>query len=318
MNKSIIPIFYTINDEYAKYVATSIKSLLSNASPNYHYNIHVIYEDISPKNKAILESLATENSTIILDLMAEDLKMIDDSIGNRLRADIFTLTIYFRIFIPLLYPQYDKCIYIDSDTVVVQDISQLFFEDIGDNYFGCVIDKSTIDNEILANYFEQVVGIPRDKYINSGMLLLNSQKLREKHFEQKFLYLFNKYHFDVIAPDQDYINSMCYGHIKYLNDKYDAMPNPNSPEQSNPVIVHYNLFQKPWHYDHVQYEDYFWHYAQMTPYYEEIKNIKANYTAEDKQLDDEHMDLMLKRAQTLINEEITMAKVFGSGLEERL
>ena len=90
-----------------------------------------------------------------------------------------------------------------------------------DNYLGCIIDKSTIDNEILANYFEQVVGIPRDKYINSGVLLMNAKKLRELKIDEKFLDLYTKYGFDVVAPDQDYINAMCYGHMKYLKDELE-------------------------------------------------------------------------------------------------
>lgn len=44
--------------------------------------------------------------------------MITDRIENRLRSDYFTMTIYFRIFIPDMYPEYDKAIYIDSDIVV--------------------------------------------------------------------------------------------------------------------------------------------------------------------------------------------------------
>ena len=45
--------------------------------------------------------------------------MITDRIENRLRSDYFTMTIYFRIFIPDMYPEYDKAIYIDSDIVVM-------------------------------------------------------------------------------------------------------------------------------------------------------------------------------------------------------
>ena len=318
MNKVTIPIFYAIDDSYAKFVAVSIKSLIMNANNNYNYDINVIYENLSEENAEKLKSLETDNVKIILTEMNQNLSMITDKLGNRLREYTFTLTIFFRLFIPVMFPKYHKCIYIDADTVIPGDISRLYNEDLEDNYLGCIVDKSTIDNEILASYFEEVVGIPRDKYINSGVLLMNSKKLRELKIDEKFLDLYTKYGFDVIAPDQDYINSMCYGHIKYLSDIYDAMPNPNNKEVENPVIIHYNLFLKPWQYDDVQYYDYFWKYAKSTPFYDEILEIKNSYTNEDRKKDSEWMDLMVSRAESLVGTKSTLKNVFESGKETRL
>ena len=318
MNKVTIPIFYAIDDSYAKFVAVSIKSLIMNANNNYNYDINVIYENLSEENAKKLKSLETDNVKIILTKMNQNLSMITDKLGNRLREYTFTLTIFFRLFIPVMFPKYDKCIYIDADTVIPGDISRLYNEDLGNNYLGCIVDKSTIDNEILASYFEEVVGIPRDKYINSGVLLMNSKKLRELKIDEKFLDLYTKYGFDVIAPDQDYINSMCYGHIKYLSDIYDAMPNPNNKEVEKPVIIHYNLFLKPWQYENVQYYDYFWKYAKFTPYYDEILEIKNSYTDEDRKKDSEWMDLMVSRAKSLVGTKNTLKNVFESGKETRL
>ncbi len=318
MNKVTIPIFYAIDDGYSKFVAVSIKSLIMNANNNYNYDINVIYENLSEENAKKLKSLETDNVKIILTEMNQNLSMITDKLGNRLREYTFTLTIFFRLFIPVMFPKYDKCIYIDADTVIPGDISRLYNEDLGNNYLGCIVDKSTIDNEILASYFEEVVGIPRDKYINSGVLLMNSKKLRELKIDEKFLDLYTKYGFDVIAPDQDYINSMCYGHIKYLSDIYDAMPNPNNKEVEKPVIIHYNLFLKPWQYENVQYYDYFWKYAKFTPYYDEILEIKNSYTDEDRKKDSEWMDLMVSRAESLVGTQNTLKNVFESGKETRL
>ena len=278
----------------------------------------MIYENLSEENAKKLKSLETDNVKIILTEMNQNLSMITDKLGNRLREYTFTLTIFFRLFIPVMFPNYDKCIYIDADTVIPGDISRLYNEDLGNNYLGCIVDKSTIDNEILASYFEEVVGIPRDKYINSGVLLMNSKKLRELKIDEKFLDSYTKYGFDVIAPDQDYINSMCYGHIKYLSDIYDAMPNPNNKEVENPVIIHYNLFLKPWQYENVQYYDYFWKYAKFTPYYDEILEIKNSYTDEDRKKDSEWMDLMVSRAESLVGTQNTLKNVFESGKETRL
>ena len=115
--KKTIPIFYAIDDEYSKFVAVSIKSLIMNANKDYNYDINIIYENLSKENAEKLKSLETENCKIILTEMNKNLSMITDKLGNRLREYTFTLTIYFRIFIPVMFPQYDKCIYIDGEFV---------------------------------------------------------------------------------------------------------------------------------------------------------------------------------------------------------
>lgn len=54
---------------------------------------------------------------------------------------------------------------------------------------------------------------------------------------------------------------------------------PISGKQSClPKIIHYNLAQKPWHYDDVVYGEYFWHYANETAFIERIKKAKENFT----------------------------------------
>ena len=90
---------------------------------------------------------------------------------------------------------------------------------------------------------------------------------------------------------------MCYNHIKYLSDRYDAMPNPNNRKIENPIIIHYNLFLKPWQYDEVQYKDYFWKYAKETEFYDEIRAMKSKYTDADKEKDDANSSKLIELAK---------------------
>lgn len=244
--------------------------------------------------------------------------MITDRIENRLRSDYFTMTIYFRIFIPDMYPEYDKAIYIDSDIVVPGDISELYDTDMHNNLIGVVKDGSVNDVAELQRYMTESLGLKLGDYFNSGMLLMNMKELRNVKLAEHFLYLLNKYHFDCVAPDQDYLNSMCYGKIEYLDSCWDAMPNRNKPEIKNPKIIHYNLFDKPWCYDDIQYQDYFWKYARQSVYYDQIKAFKAAYT--DKQKEDDHTHLLdlFRRAGTNADTEVTFRKVLESGEKIRL
>lgn len=314
-----IPIFFTIDDGYAPYLSVAIKSMIQNASKEYNYRIIVLYKELNEGNRAKIAKLKEENFKIDFIYMKDELKAITDREENRLRCDYFTLTIYFRLFIPEMFPEYDKGIYIDSDVVVPGDISKMYNIDLGDNIVGACQDKSVVDVPELANYMEQAVGVDKYQYVNSGVLLMNLSKMREKQFSKRFLDLLNKYHFDSVAPDQDYLNAICNGKILYLDSSWDAMPTEGSKEIENPNIIHYNLFQKPWCYDNIQYADCFWNYAKQTEYYDEIVEFKNNYSEEKKNADKECLENLIKKADQLAKTgEITFKKAMENGEKVRI
>lgn len=318
--QELIPIFFTIDDGYAPYLHVALISLIKNASKDRRYKIIVVYQELNEENRNNLAKLVEDypNFEMEFKFMKQSLDMITDRIENRLRSDYFTMTIYFRIFIPDMYPEYDKAIYIDSDIIVPGDISELYDTDMHDNLIGVVTDGSVNDVPELQRYMTESLGLKLGDYFNSGMLLMNMKELRNVHLAEHFLYLLNKYHFDCVAPDQDYLNSMCYGKIEYLDSCWDATPNRNKPEIENPKIIHYNLFDKPWCYDDIQYQDYFWEYAKQSVYYDKIKAYKAAYT--DKQKEDDHAHLLdlFRRAGTNADTEVTFRKVLESGEKVRL
>ena len=313
MKKEVIPIFFTIDDSYAPFNAVAIKSMLDNASKDYNYKIMIIYQDLNKENIEKIKSLETDNAKIEFYPMKDELELITDRDENKLRCDYFTLTIYFRLFIADMFPEYDKGIYIDSDIVVPGDISELYNIDLGDNLIGASTDHSIQEVPELINWMENGIGIKKQEYINSGVLLLNLKLLREKKFSQKFLKLLNEFHFDTVAPDQDYINAMCNGKILYINEAWDVMPNKAKPAFQNPKLIHYNLFDKPWCYDNIQYEDYFWKYAKKTSFYEPIMEFKKNYSNEQKVSDSKCFDVLINKANNVPQTENTFKKKFESG-----
>ena len=133
INKNeIIPIFFTIDDAYAPYLHVALISLIENASKDRNYKIIVVYQELNEENRNNLAELVKDHPNFEMEFkyMKQSLDMITDRIENRLRSDYFTMTIYFRIFIPDMYPEYDKAIYIDSDIVVPGDISELYDTDM--------------------------------------------------------------------------------------------------------------------------------------------------------------------------------------------
>lgn len=313
-----IPVFFSIDDAYAPYLAVALHAAIRNASPERCYRAIILHQGLSEAHQRRLSALATARFTVEFVPMGEGLEAITDRMGNRLRCDYFTLTIYFRLFIPVMFPQYDKGIYIDSDVVVAGDLAELYDTDLGDAYLGACNDLSVMDVPPFCTYIEEAVGVPREEYINSGVLLMNLKALRRAELDRHFLTLLTAYGVECIAPDQDYLNALCNGRIRYLDADWDAMPNPAQPPLCHPRLIHYNLFSKPWCYDGIQYEEEFWRYVPGSGYEAEICACKAGYTAEQRASDTRCMALLAERGLAIAGGETTFRKLHEKGVRIRL
>lgn len=317
--KEIIPVFFTIDDGYAPCLGVALRSLIRNASRDYLYHIHIVYQELSSENKKRLEALEEDHVRILFTEMKDALMEITDRKENLLRCDYFTLTIYFRLFLADMFPEYDKGIYLDSDIVVPGDISKLYRTELGpEQILGGCTDLSIQNVPELVHYLEGSVGVNRMEYINSGVLLMNMKLMRREEFGKRFLEILSRWHVDCLAPDQDYINAMCSGRILYLDPVWDVMPQKDRDPEPDAELIHYNLFDKPWHYQGIQYEDYFWKYAKETEYYPELVQCRDNYGAEQKLQDQKSMSNMITKAVDLPGAEVTFKKLAEKGEAIRL
>lgn len=281
MNKeNIIPIFFALDDGYIPFLAVAMESMVEHISSNNQYKIKILYTNISEENQTKIKKYEKPNLHIeFVDLNAY-LASIKDKLYTR---DYYSKSTYFRLFIPELYPQYDKALYIDSDITILSDIADLYHTDMGSNLVAATPDGAVQTVPIFQEYVEKVVGLADyNNYFNAGVLLMNLKELRDFHFQEKFLYLLETVKFTV-AQDQDYLNRLCKGRVKIISDCWDKMPFGTKEENvENLHLIHYNLSYKPWHFDGIWYEEYFWKYAKRTEYYNAIQQIKANYTEEQR------------------------------------
>ncbi|MCC8098642.1 MAG: glycosyltransferase family 8 protein [Clostridiales bacterium] len=321
MKQDKIPIFFTVDESYAPYLDCAIRSMMENASKSHTYEIIVLHEDLTEESQKKLSADVKPPFQIRFLPMKDKLAGITDRAENRLRCDYFTLTIYFRLFIADLFPEYDKGVYLDSDIVVPGDISQLYQTELGDNIIAACADRSIAPVPELVEYVEDAVGVPIDQYINSGILVMNLKKMREVGFSSHFLHLLQTYHFDCLAPDQDYFNAMCSGSIVYLDECWDAMPpegGGTGATLEHPNLIHYNLFQKPWCYDDIPYEEYFWRYAKASPFYEDIVRHKETYSEEQKLSDHTCLGNMVRKGPEVCKQPITFRKMGEKGEKIRV
>lgn len=280
MNKKTIPIFFTCDDAYAPFLAVALESLEQNASRRYNYHIRVLHANsLNATNQAKIKQKYHGGNFIIECVdVTEVVKAFTSKFHVR---DYYSQTIYYRLFIASLFPQYDKVLYLDSDIVVLGDISRLYRYRLGKNLLGAVTEEFVQTVPDLQKYTEQHLGLADSKqYFNSGILVMNLRRLREINFEKIFLGLVDKVAF-YVAPDQDYLNVICRNQVRYLPGVWNKEPILKPWIKDKDVkLLHYAVDKKPWHKRGLLYENYFWQYAKQTDFYDEIVQHLANFTPE--------------------------------------
>lgn len=292
-NNNVIPIFMAVDNNYIPFLGVALKSIIDNVSQQNRYEIKVLYTNVTEENKKKIEAYQTENVGIEFVNLSYKLQEIQEKLYTR---NYFSNTTYFRLFIPELYPEYDKAVYIDSDTITLVDIAKLYNTEMGDNLIAGIPDGAVQAIPIFQDYVEKVVGVSNyNNYFNAGIIVMNLKALREYKFQEKFLYMLEKIKFEV-AQDQDYLNRLCKGRVKLLGFEWNRMPAMGEQEGER-NIIHYNLGCKPWYFDNVLYQEYFWKYAEKTEFYTEIRGMKNNYTEADKEKDDANSSKLIELAQ---------------------
>ena len=276
--KKDINLFFTCDENYIPYMAVTFESIKANSSKDYNYVIKVLHSNTIKfvTQERILNEYKTENFDIEFVDISNHVRSIFSSLHTR---DYYSKSTYYRLFIPTLYPEIDKALYLDSDLVVVGDISKLYNIDLKDNLVGAVHDQAVELTPEFQEYVVNRIGVKKQEdYFNAGVLLMNLAALREFDFQNKFIELLNRVTFNV-AQDQDYLNTLCKNRVKNIDSVWNVMPFPGTERPENELeLVHYNLAFKPWH-TQTLYEKIFWKYAEKTSFYEQIKEIRENYDA---------------------------------------
>ena len=261
--KEIIPVFFAVNDNYAPYLGVAIKSMLENLNRKCFCKIHILITELSERHVELLKEVVAEYSRhasiVFVDVARECKKMA----GMFHMRDYYSKETYFRFFISPLFPEYDKVVYLDCDIIVTGDVSELYRQELGNNMVAAAVEEVVYVDDDLGFYSEKCLGVPWKEYFGAGILLINSKLFREEHVEEQFVELLKKYKFTV-AQDQDYLNVICLGRVKLLNLGWNKTAFENSD------------------FDDVYYENYFWKYAESSPFFGEIMEIKRSYTDEER------------------------------------
>lgn len=311
----IVPVFFAADDKYVKYMMVTMRSIIENSSAKYLYKFYVLHTDITEDNMVLIKEMEKTNVRIYFVDVLSELNKIAKKIAVR---DYYTATTYYRIFISEMFPQYDKVLYVDSDTVIREDISNLFKYNLGRNYIGAVRDQLVVQTDIYGDYVEKVLGISRGAYFNAGVVLINCEEFRQQNMLKKFIELLNTYTF-VVAQDQDYLNILCKDKVLWIDPRWNVQMIGEIPcEEANAKLIHYNLATKPWHYKDCRFGAFFWEYAKKTVKYEELLDELNNFSKEDAQRDKMSGDNLEHLAISEINNIDNYYNRFGNGEAPKL
>lgn len=298
----VVPVFLTINNDYAPYAAASIHSLTQHCNPKRYYRVIILHDGLSFVSRLRLRSLVTRNVAIQFKKMTHNLylRAIITYCTRRQKGagDFFSSAVYYyRAFIPRLFPVYEKAIYIDSDTILRGDIGELFDVDLEDKALAAMVDPKVSLIPEFRRYVDNAVGVKHDEYVNSGVQLMDLKKMRKMKYLSTMIDLIKKYDADLVAPDQDYLNVILAGQIKFLAPVWNAEPVEPLPRGTK--LVHYNLFNKPWHYKNVPQEKLFWDAAKGTGFLGDLKRQQEAFDDAKQKADHVKVEALIQKADKL-------------------
>jgi len=274
-----VEIVFTTDKYYKDYLITTINSAIANKKESSIYNIHILCVDLSEKDIEKFEKLAKNNVNIYpMPLKLETIKdlgkyKVDYHVT---RADLF------KFFMPQLFPELDKILYIDVDTVILKDLTELYNTRLGNKYLGAV--NKCIPYKIEKKIWKIKFTKKIFKY-NCGVMLLNLKKFREDNMTEKLIVSKNNKQYknlmtqqtfnDVIGQDKIVHLSPIYNtfvqwdedmfilcHFKQVYWKFCMNINSSEDLFKKAVIIHYLDDNKPWSDKDVLYKDLWLKYRQ--------------------------------------------------------
>lgn len=265
-------IVFSSDDKYAQHTGVAICSLLENTKTPEAIDIYIINFGISDENKHHLERLTSRYHTGIHYFSIEQQLLKNVQVQNR---DHISKAAFGKFMIPELLSQEKKAIFLDSDVIVLDDIDTMYQTDISGYLIGAVMNPFFTRHKTLG------LASP-SSYFNSGVLLLNLEKLRAFAAADKVLHFLENHKDKISGAEQDALNAVFreqwYGLHPRWNlqtaifknlDKAKGIYEKEVLDEAlqNPAIIHYSSSSKPWQFTNIHpLKHYYQHYLEKTPW----------------------------------------------------
>jgi lipopolysaccharide biosynthesis glycosyltransferase/GT2 family glycosyltransferase len=239
------------DDRYAPYLGVMLLSLLKN-NQNERFDIFGMNAGISVENIDRFNALLKNFPNSKIRWLKCDTTLFNGFISD----NYITLAAYYRIFLPQVIPEsYDKCLYLDCDTLILGNIRPLWETDL-ENYALAAVQDAHVG---LTDRAEVLGPFPSEKYFNSGVLLINLRLWRKEQLALKVIDFIRKNPSKIKLHDQDGLNGILYDSWKPLNERWNKMvftiygygqtikhPMKAMDFITGPKVMHFAYKNKPW------------------------------------------------------------------------
>lgn len=294
-----INIALAINEAYAMQAAVCITSIVENLTASIHIYMYILHIGDNSKIKRKLDYLLKKYKNISINYIDVDHILADRISFLKLSHERFSIETYFRFLLPELLPDVDKILYMDADTICLNDISILYDINIDNYYLGAVKDIYMIVWRRLDinidKYISEVLNINDGyTYFQAGIILLNLRLMRQCDISNKCFSKLKEIGKPIVV-DQDILNSVCKDSVLYIDNgwnydinienlkgnNFDHIKTYLSPEdyknyismKNNYKLIHFAGDAKPWKKIDTFLSKYFWKYAIRTPYFLNLLSV---------------------------------------------
>ena len=208
-------VFYFCSNAFVPVLSVSLQSLLENNRTAKQINIYIADDGISGENRHKLEKQAIEFSRKLSFLpMPSPSELFDFPFKSRYQMGHS----YIRMAIGTVLPSdTERVLCLDCDTLVLDDLTELWETDLGDNVLAGVADCVN-----LRAYRRQFKLTDNHLYCNAGMFLVDLKKWREQKTEQLIREKIKKDNGNVFFFEQTLMNYACRGKVKKLPPRYNV------------------------------------------------------------------------------------------------
>lgn len=146
------------------------------------------------------------------------LEIDDPRVDAAVTTAHITAASYYRLYMSRLIPA-DRCLYIDGDMIVAQDLTGVYGIGLEGCYAAGVRDMGIQYHYPEWEAYAGYLGIPdmRD-YVNAGFLVLNLEQIRKDGMDRRMI---ESISMGYMYMDQDIMNKLFYGKMRMLPEKYD-------------------------------------------------------------------------------------------------
>jgi lipopolysaccharide biosynthesis glycosyltransferase len=254
-------ILYSLNDKYVCHMAASLCSLCEHNEKAQEITFHIISCGITDESKEQITDLASRYQRAVAFYEIGDVrKKLDAQIDTK----GFDVSVLSRLFVGSCLPEtVEKVLYLDCDTIIVDDLAPLFETDFGNSILaGCA-------EPVVTKSRRPILSMPENAdYYNSGVLLFNLPLWRKENCEKTVLTYFLSHQDIIVATDQDALNACFYDRILTLPPKYNygsyhiyypyrllkklsgqapyVTKEVYDESKAHPAIIHYLGEERPW------------------------------------------------------------------------